>query len=89
MDVCTWDGHRSVDVYTENGIRKRRRPYVAHLSRTAFGELKRKHRGAALERAIAELIEGAAGFNWRRVGEFAGSCTSSAAVFRCKERFAQ
>jgi hypothetical protein len=30
---------------------------VTHLSKTAFGELKRKHRGAALERAIAEWIE--------------------------------
>jgi hypothetical protein len=26
------------------------------LSKSAFGELKRKHRGAALERAIAEWI---------------------------------
>jgi hypothetical protein len=30
---------------------------VAHLSKTAFGELKRRHRGAALERAIAAWIE--------------------------------
>jgi hypothetical protein len=31
-------------------------PYVAHLSKSAFGELKRQHRGAALEWAIAEWI---------------------------------
>jgi hypothetical protein len=40
----------------DTGIKKRRLPYVAHLSKSAFGELKRKHRGAALERAIAEWI---------------------------------
>jgi len=38
------------------GTQKRRRPYVAHLSKSAFGDLKRKHKGAALERAIAEWI---------------------------------
>jgi len=57
VDVCTWAGRRSVDVCTENGVRKRKQPYVAHLSKEAFGELKRKHRGTALERAIAEWIE--------------------------------
>jgi hypothetical protein len=30
---------------------------VAHLSKSAFGELKRKHKGAALEKAIAQWIE--------------------------------
>jgi len=41
---------------TGTGTKKRRRPYVAHLSKTAFAELKRKHRGAALERAISAWI---------------------------------
>jgi hypothetical protein len=36
--------------------KQRKRPYLGHLSKTAFGELKRKHKGAALERAIAEWI---------------------------------
>jgi hypothetical protein len=34
----------------------RRLPYVANLSKSAFGELNRKHRGAALERAIESWI---------------------------------
>ena len=40
----------------ESGIRKRKRPYVGHLSQTAFQEMKRQHKGAALERAIAQWI---------------------------------
>jgi hypothetical protein len=40
----------------ENGLRKRKQPYVAHLSKSAFAEMKRRHRGAALERAIAQWI---------------------------------
>jgi hypothetical protein len=55
-DGAGWDLGKTVYV-EENGIRKRRRPYVAHLSREAFQELKRKRRGAALERAIAQWIE--------------------------------
>src|SRR5262249_9178776 len=51
-----WELRKSVYVETDTGIRKRRLPYVAHLSKSAFGELKRKHRGAALERAIAAWI---------------------------------
>jgi len=50
-----WDLRKAVYV-EENGVRKRKQPYIAHLSREAFGELKRKHRGAALERAIAAWI---------------------------------
>jgi len=41
---------------SDTGIKKRRLPYVAHLSKSAFAEMKRKHRGAALERAIAQWI---------------------------------
>jgi hypothetical protein len=51
-----WDLRKSVYDETDTGIRKRRLPYVAHLSKSAFGELKRKHRGATLERAIAAWI---------------------------------
>ena len=40
----------------DTGIKTRKLPRIGHLSKTAFGELKRKHRGAALERAIAEWI---------------------------------
>jgi len=45
------------DIYVEeNGVRKRKQPYVAHLSRSAFQEMKRRHKGAALEKAIAQWI---------------------------------
>jgi hypothetical protein len=43
-------------VTSHDGERKRRQPYVTRLSREAFRELKRQHKGAALERAIAEWI---------------------------------
>ena len=52
-----WDLRKDVYVTGNNGEKKRKQPYVAHLSREAFRELKRKHRGAALERAIAHWIE--------------------------------
>ncbi|HEU0177355.1 MAG TPA: hypothetical protein VFV58_24080 [Blastocatellia bacterium] len=51
-----WDLRKPVYVTGNNGERKRKQPFVAHLSKSAFGELKRRHRGAALERAIAEWI---------------------------------
>src|SRR5262249_26948575 len=41
----------------DTGIKRRKLPRIGHLSKSAFGELKRKHRGAALERAIAQWIE--------------------------------
>jgi hypothetical protein len=56
-DGAGWELRKSVYDVGDTGIRKRRLPYVAHLSKSAFGELKRKHRGAALERAIAQWIE--------------------------------
>ena len=51
-----WDLRRDTYVTSHDGVRKRKQPFVAHLSKSAFGELKRKHRGAALERAIAQWI---------------------------------
>jgi len=50
-----WDLRKDVYV-TSNGVRKRKQPYLAHLSREAFRELKRQHKGAALERAIQRWI---------------------------------
>jgi hypothetical protein len=50
-DGAGWQLRRSVMVEG-----KRKRPYVAHLSRSAFAEMKRRHRGAALDTAIAEWI---------------------------------
>jgi hypothetical protein len=51
-----WELRKTVYDVSGTGTKKRRRPYVAHLSKSAFGELKRRHKGAALERAIAEWI---------------------------------
>jgi hypothetical protein len=47
---------KDVYVTSHDGERKRKQPYVAHLSRETFRELKRQHKGAALERAIADWI---------------------------------
>ena len=55
-DGSGFELRRNVYVTGNNGERIRKQPYVAHLSREAFGELKRKHRGASLERAIAAWI---------------------------------
>jgi hypothetical protein len=62
-DGYTWrrDGsgfelRKSVYETDDTGIRKRRLPYMAHLSKTAFAEMKKRHKGAALEKAIAEWI---------------------------------
>src|SRR5262249_42423853 len=50
-----WDLRKDVYV-TSNGVRKRKQPYVAHMSQEAFRDLKRQHKGASLERKIAEWI---------------------------------
>jgi hypothetical protein len=55
-DGAGWELRKSIFVTGNNGEKKRKQPYVAHLSREAFQELKRSHKGAALERAIAEWI---------------------------------
>ena len=51
-----WDLRRDIYVTSNDGVRKRKRPYVAHVSAEAFRELKRQHKGAALARAIADWI---------------------------------
>lgn len=50
-----WDLRKAVYV-EENGARKRKQPYVGHLSQETFQEIKRQHKGAALEKAIARWI---------------------------------
>ena len=52
-----WDLRRDTYVTSHDGEKKRKQPYVAHMSAEAFRELKRQHKGAALERAIAAWIE--------------------------------
>lgn len=46
-----WDLRRSV--YVDG---RRKQPYVAYLSREAFMELKRRHKGRALEAALSDWI---------------------------------
>ena len=54
-DGAGWDLRK--DVYIEeNGVRKRKQPYIAHLSKEAFRELKKQYRGARLEQGIARWI---------------------------------
>lgn len=55
QDGAGWELRKPVYV-EENGARKRKQPYVGHLSREAFQEMKRKHRGAALEKAVTQWI---------------------------------
>ncbi len=52
-----WDLRKDVYVTSNNGEKKRKQVYVAHLSQEAFRELKRQNKGAALERAIQGWIE--------------------------------
>jgi len=52
-----WDLRRNIYVTSHDGVKKRKQPYVAHLGREEFAEMKKRHKGAALERAIAEWIE--------------------------------
>lgn len=56
-DGAGWQLRKTIYESDGTGTAKRRRPYVAHLSKSAFAEMKRSHRGAALERAIAQWIE--------------------------------
>jgi hypothetical protein len=56
-DGAGWELRKSIFVTGNNGEKKRKQPYVAHLSREAFQEMKRNHRGAALEKAISQWIE--------------------------------
>jgi hypothetical protein len=55
-DGAGFELRKSVYEDTGTGTKKRRRPYVAHLSKTAFAEMKKRHRGAALEQAIAQWV---------------------------------
>lgn len=55
-DGAGWELRKDIYVTGNNGEKKRKQPYVAHMSQEAFRELKRQHRGAALDRAIADWI---------------------------------
>jgi hypothetical protein len=49
------DGRDSEDENFRQAL-DRGNQHIAHMSREAFAELKRAHKGAALERAIAQWI---------------------------------
>jgi hypothetical protein len=51
-----WDLRKVIWIESATSGKQRKRPYLGHLSKSAFGELKKRHKGAALERAIAEWI---------------------------------
>jgi hypothetical protein len=51
-----WDLRKVVYVESATSGRQRKRPYLGHLSKSAFAEVKRKRQGSALERAIAAWI---------------------------------
>jgi hypothetical protein len=51
-----WDLRKDTYVTGNDGVRKRKQPFVAHLSRSAFAEMQRRHKGAQLEKGIAQWI---------------------------------
>jgi hypothetical protein len=55
-DGAGWELRKTVYVEDGTGSKVRKRPYVARMAKAVFAEMKRKHKGAALERAIAEWI---------------------------------
>src|SRR5262249_962074 len=55
-DGSGWQLRKAVYVETDTGIKKRKLPYVAHLSKSAFQEMRRQHKGVSLEKAIAQWI---------------------------------
>jgi len=55
-DGAGWELRKTVYVEDGTGSKIRKRPYVARMSKAVFAEMKRKHRGAALDRAIADWI---------------------------------
>lgn len=51
-----WDLRKVVWVEDATNGKQRKRPYLGHLSKSAFAEMKQVNRGAALEKAIAQWI---------------------------------
>jgi hypothetical protein len=52
-----WDLRKVIYVDTATGGKQRKMPYLAHLSKSAFAEMKRKHKGKALDAAIQQWIK--------------------------------
>jgi hypothetical protein len=51
-----WDLRRDYYVTSHDGVKKRKQPYVAHMSGEAFRQMKERHKGASLKKAIAQWI---------------------------------
>ena len=51
-----WDLRKVVWVDTATGGRQRKRPYLGHLSRSAFADMKKRHKGKSLDAAISDWI---------------------------------
>jgi len=51
-----WDLRKVVWVDTATGGKQRKRPYLGHLSKSAFADMKKTNRGAQFEKAIARWI---------------------------------
>jgi hypothetical protein len=55
-DGAGWQLRKSVYEPDGTGTQKRRRPYVAHLSKSAFADMKKRHKGKGLSDAISQWI---------------------------------
>ncbi|HEU0183803.1 MAG TPA: hypothetical protein VFS27_00710, partial [Blastocatellia bacterium] len=55
-DGAGWELRRTIYVDDGTGSKVRKRPYVARMAKDVFSEMKRRHKGAALEKAIAAWI---------------------------------
>jgi hypothetical protein len=56
-DGAGWELRKTVYVDDGTGSKVRKRPYVARMARDVFLDMKKRHKGGALERAIQEWIE--------------------------------
>jgi hypothetical protein len=56
-DGAGWELRKTVYVEDGTGSKVRKRPYVARMAKAVFQDMKRKHKGGALEKAIAAWIE--------------------------------
>lgn len=51
-----WDLRKVVYIESATSGKQRKRPYLGHLSKSAFADIKRANKGAALEKAIMQWI---------------------------------
>jgi hypothetical protein len=55
-DGAGWELRKAVYDETDTGISKRRLPYLGHLSKSAFQDMRKRHKGKALDSAISRWI---------------------------------